>query len=148
MLYLQDSTIRPFPGLVNFVPAFAYHFCLGLPATLPEPGNGLIERHVTYVWEVVLKGCMIPSARPGADVRAFHPTFQNDLPGISYIPCKAFSRNTFRFLTRRKESRQGVDGCDGDHGSPHRAADCALASSSTQSPPGPGRHKSCSPVTR
>ena len=132
MLYLQDSTIRPFPGLVNFVPAFAYHFCLGLPATLPEPGNGLIERHVTYVWEVVLKGCMIPSARPD----------------ISYIPCKAFSRNTFRFLTRRKESRQGVDGCDGDHGSPHRAADCALASSSTQSPPGPGRHKSCSPVTR
>ena len=30
--YIQGLTIRPFPGLVNFVHAIAYHFCLNLPA--------------------------------------------------------------------------------------------------------------------
>ena len=39
---VQDLTIRLFPGLVNFVPAAAYHFCLNLPATFSQPGNGLI----------------------------------------------------------------------------------------------------------
>ena len=29
-----------FPGLVNFVPAVAYHFCLSLPASFSQPGNG------------------------------------------------------------------------------------------------------------
>ena len=35
--------IRPFPGLVNFVPAVAYILCLHLPAAFSQPGNGLIE---------------------------------------------------------------------------------------------------------
>ena len=26
--YLEGSTVRPFPGFENFVPAVAYHFCL------------------------------------------------------------------------------------------------------------------------
>ena len=39
---LQGSTKRPFPGVVNFVPAVAYHFCLNLPAAFSQPGNSLI----------------------------------------------------------------------------------------------------------
>ena len=40
--YVQGSAKRPFPGLVNFVPAVAYHFCLNLPAAFSQPGNGLL----------------------------------------------------------------------------------------------------------
>ena len=39
---------------------------------------------VTYVWAVILKGCVFPRARPDADAPTFHATFQNDFPGISY----------------------------------------------------------------
>ena len=35
--------MRPFPGLVNSIPAVAYLFCLNLPAAFSQPGNGLIE---------------------------------------------------------------------------------------------------------
>ena len=34
--------MMPFPGLVNLVPAVAYHFFLNLPAAFSQPGNGLI----------------------------------------------------------------------------------------------------------
>ena len=40
---VQGFTIRPFTGLVNFVPAVAYLFRLNLPAAFSQPGNGLIE---------------------------------------------------------------------------------------------------------
>ena len=43
MLFVQGISKRPFPGLVNFVPAVAYHFYLNLPAAFSQPGNGLIE---------------------------------------------------------------------------------------------------------
>ena len=39
---IQGWTIRPSPGLVNFVPAVAYHFCLNLPAAFLQPGSRLI----------------------------------------------------------------------------------------------------------
>ena len=39
---MQGSIIRPFPGLVNFFPAVAYHFCLNLPAAFSQPWNSLI----------------------------------------------------------------------------------------------------------
>ena len=39
---LQAWAMKPFPGLVNFVPAVAYHFCRNLPAIFSLPGNGLI----------------------------------------------------------------------------------------------------------
>ena len=35
MLSLQSSAKRRAPGLVNFVPAVAYHFCLALPPVFP-----------------------------------------------------------------------------------------------------------------
>ena len=41
---VQGRTIRLFPGLVNFVPAVAYHFCLNLPAAFLQPGNGLLDK--------------------------------------------------------------------------------------------------------
>ena len=33
---------KPFPGLVNFVAAVAYHFCLSLPAAFTQPGVNLL----------------------------------------------------------------------------------------------------------
>ena len=36
------STNRQAPGLVNFFPALAYHFCLNLPAAFTQPGVRLI----------------------------------------------------------------------------------------------------------
>ena len=69
----------------------AYHyFCLAttrviitssLRIALPNNSPGV----VTYVWEIVLRGCVIPRARADADARAFHATFQNDIWDISYI---------------------------------------------------------------
>ena len=35
-----------FPGLVNFVPAVAYHFCLNLQAAFSQPGNDLASVNV------------------------------------------------------------------------------------------------------
>ena len=40
-LVLQGFTVRPFPGLENFVPAVAYHFCLSMPVAFSQLGNGL-----------------------------------------------------------------------------------------------------------
>ena len=39
---VQGSPIRPFQGLVNFVPAVAYYFCLNVPAAFSQPGAHLI----------------------------------------------------------------------------------------------------------
>ena len=39
---LQGSTNRRALGLVNFIPALAYHFCLNLPATFTQPGARLL----------------------------------------------------------------------------------------------------------
>ena len=39
---VQGSTIRQAPGLLNFVPAVAYHFCLNMPAAFSQPGACLI----------------------------------------------------------------------------------------------------------
>ena len=36
-----------FPGLVNYVPAVAYHFCLNLLVAFSQPGNGLIVEPCT-----------------------------------------------------------------------------------------------------
>ena len=38
---VQGISIRPFPGLVNCVPAVAYLLSLNLPAASSQPGNGL-----------------------------------------------------------------------------------------------------------
>ena len=38
-LYIQGSPKECFPGLVNFVTAVAYHFCLNFPATFSQPAN-------------------------------------------------------------------------------------------------------------
>ena len=36
---LQGSAKKRSPGLVNFVPALAYHLCLALPAAFTQPGD-------------------------------------------------------------------------------------------------------------
>ena len=41
---LQGSANPRAPGLVNFVPAVAYHFCLNLPEKFSQPGvHGLAD---------------------------------------------------------------------------------------------------------
>ena len=42
-MLVRGISKRPFPGLVNFVSAVAYLFCLNMPAAFSQPGNGLIE---------------------------------------------------------------------------------------------------------
>ena len=39
---VQGSTNRRALGLVNFVPALAYHICLNLPAAFTQPGARLL----------------------------------------------------------------------------------------------------------
>ena len=41
---IQGSAKRQSPGLVNFVTALAYHFCLPLPAAFTQPGDHLIAK--------------------------------------------------------------------------------------------------------
>ena len=40
--YIQGSVKRQSPGLVNFVPAVAHHFCLALPAAFTQPWAHLL----------------------------------------------------------------------------------------------------------
>ena len=47
--YIQGTSKRPFPNLVNFVPAVAYHLCLNLPEAFSQPENGLLEVPCTEV---------------------------------------------------------------------------------------------------
>ena len=43
----QGSARRRCPGLVNFVTALAYHFCLALPAAFTQPGDHLLAEPCT-----------------------------------------------------------------------------------------------------
>ena len=42
---VQGSTKRWSPGLVNFVAALAYHFCLALHAAFTQPGDSFLAKH-------------------------------------------------------------------------------------------------------
>ena len=44
---IQGLAKKPAPGLVNFVPAAAYHFCLALPAEFTQPGDHLLAEPCT-----------------------------------------------------------------------------------------------------
>ena len=44
---LQGSTNRRALGLVNFVPALAYHICLNLPVAFTQPGARLLVEPCT-----------------------------------------------------------------------------------------------------
>ena len=44
---LQGSAKRRSSGLVNFVSAVAYHFCLALPAAFTQPGIHLLAKPCT-----------------------------------------------------------------------------------------------------
>ena len=41
-MIIQGSAKRLWPGLVNFITAVAYHFCLSLPAAFTQPGRSLL----------------------------------------------------------------------------------------------------------
>ena len=46
--HVQGSTNRRAPGLVNFVLALAYHFCLNLPAAFTQPRARLLVEPCRY----------------------------------------------------------------------------------------------------
>ena len=43
-LRVQGSAKRLWPGLVDFVPAVAYHFCFNLPAAFTQPGQSFLAK--------------------------------------------------------------------------------------------------------
>ena len=45
---LQESANPRAPGLVNFVAALAYHFCMALPAAFTQPGDRLLAEPCKY----------------------------------------------------------------------------------------------------
>ena len=53
--YIQGSTNRRAPGLGNFVPALAYHFCLNLPAAFTQPGARLLVEPCTFRFQHVAR---------------------------------------------------------------------------------------------
>ena len=48
-MYVQGWEKVVFPGLVNFVPAVAYHLCLNLPEKFLQPGNGNLAEPWTAI---------------------------------------------------------------------------------------------------
>ena len=67
-LYVQGSTIRSFLGLVNFVPAIAYLFCLNLPASFKQRRNGLIVEPSSSV-HVVFRSLKILWGQEGNQIK-------------------------------------------------------------------------------
>ena len=47
---VQGLTKEWAPGLVNFVAAVAYHFCLALPAAFTQPGVHLLAEPCTSIY--------------------------------------------------------------------------------------------------
>ena len=47
-----QGSAKAIPGLVNFVIAVAYYFCLALPAAFTQPGSYLLSNHVPFTLQV------------------------------------------------------------------------------------------------
>ena len=70
---IQGFSIRPFPDLVNFVPAVAYFFCLNLNAAFSQPGKGLIEIPCRVMFHHCLGDIRIKSrAEELSHLRTYH----------------------------------------------------------------------------
>ena len=68
-MYVQGSTNRRAPGLVNFVPALAHHFCLNLPAAFTQPGARLLVEPCSRVPDILNRpGLGFPHAIPDSCV--------------------------------------------------------------------------------
>ena len=98
-LSLQRSAKICAPGLVNFVHAFVYYFCLALPAAftqrgvhlLGEPCRMQVQCHCIFAWALTF--CKI------------HVTLQ----------CQQFTE-TISALSRRKDSATEASSAGGRHG--------------------------------
>ena len=62
--FVQGSTNRRATGLVNFVPALAYHFCLNLLAAFTKPGAHLLVESCTWLREISSCSCLPVLAGP------------------------------------------------------------------------------------
>ena len=47
-IHVQGSDKRQSPGLVNYVTALAYLFCMALPGAVTQPGDHLVAELCTY----------------------------------------------------------------------------------------------------
>ena len=56
---VQGWPKRRSPGLVNFVNALAYHFCLALPAAFTQPGAHLLAEHCTILSVTMKCTCVL-----------------------------------------------------------------------------------------
>ena len=54
-LKVQSSAKRLWPGLVNFVTAVAYHFCLSLPTAFTQPGRSPLAEPCIVFFYVCLR---------------------------------------------------------------------------------------------
>ena len=98
---VQGSSKRRSPGLMNFVPAVAYHPCLILPAAFTQPGDHLLAEpcsaNIGFAPALVFSSFSIKEPMASAPVNALfiHPS------STCYSPCPAspFSeRNVSRAL--------------------------------------------------
>ena len=91
-------TTRLFQGLVIFVPALAYHFCLNLPSTFSQPVNGRIE----IPCMIKMFRDLVPRARKKANVksRTFHLNYVNiNLITFSHKQCPAIQEQNSSTLS-------------------------------------------------
>ena len=73
---LQGSAERRAPGLVGFVPAVAYHFCLGLSA---KSSGNLLKRHT-----ILIRRYVYPRSCTGSAMRQ-SPGLVNFVTAVAYF---------------------------------------------------------------
>ena len=49
LVFARSFMMEGIQGLVNFVPAVAYHFCLNFPETFPQPGVLFLAQPCTSI---------------------------------------------------------------------------------------------------
>ena len=101
MLPVQGSPERLRPGLVNFVTAVAYNFCLSLPAAFTQPGCSLLAGPCTQTNpSVFLPASLLPSSEVDARM------------GKTFLPAPKFGAPQCKIDKGRKreEERGRVQG--------------------------------------
>ena len=100
---IQISAERRAPGLENFVPAVAYHFCLAFPAVFTQPGARLLAEPCRYI-QGSREECLIWMSslflkRPGP-------------PSVDVWGCRTFRCNVFTPCRRLDEQRRSENRWD------------------------------------
>ena len=84
---LQGSPKECFPGLVNFVTAVAYHFCLNLPIASSQPGKHSFGDHCTYCGSACY--AKHEPSKGGQTIHAIEGTGYQSVVGVSALLSKS-----------------------------------------------------------